>query len=128
MRLTRFASLLAVALAAVTLFAGGRVASIDAPSRSIARRGPLEISTAPASGSVAQAVEQERHDAETPERPLSLRLLLLAVVTSLVPLASFARARVGSHDGRASSPGAVLAVPLGTLTTHARHRDRLIPG
>ena len=102
MRLTRFASLLAVALAAVTLFAGGRVASVDAPSRSIARRGPLEISTAPASGRVAQAVEQERHDAETPERPLSLRLLLLAVVTSVVPLASFASARVGSR--RAASP------------------------
>jgi hypothetical protein len=97
-RLTRFASLLAVTLAAVTLFAGGRFASVDAPSRSIARRGPLEISTAPASGSVAEAVEQERHDAETPERPLSLRLLLLAVATSLVPLASFARARVGSHE------------------------------
>jgi hypothetical protein len=45
-RLTRFASLLAVALAAVTLFAGGRVGLVDAPSRSIARRGPLEISKA----------------------------------------------------------------------------------
>jgi hypothetical protein len=101
-RLTRFASLLAVALTAVTLFAGGRVASADAPARGTARRGPLEISTAPASGSVAEAVEQERHDAETPERPLSLRLLLLAVVASIAPLASFAGSRVAWS--KAASP------------------------
>ena len=95
-RLTRFASLLAVALAAVTLCAGGRVTSADAPARDVARRGPIEISTAPAPGRVAQAVEQERHDAETPERPLSLKLLLLAVVASVAPLARFARSRVAS--------------------------------
>jgi len=101
-RLTRFASLLAVALAAVTLCAGGRVTSADTPARAVARRGPIEISTAPAPGRVAQAVEQERHDAETPERPLSLRLLLLAVVASVAPLASFARSRVASRA--AASP------------------------
>ena len=97
MRPTRFASLLAVALTAVTLFAGGRVTSPGAAARAVARRGPIEISTGPASGSVSQAVEQERHDAETPERPLSLRLLLLAVVTAVAPLASFARSRVASR-------------------------------
>ena len=101
-RLTRFASLLAVALAAVTLCAGGRVTSADVPARAVARRGPIEISTAPAPGRVAQAVEQERHDAETPERPLSLRLLMLAVVASVAPLASFARSRVASRA--AASP------------------------
>jgi hypothetical protein len=101
-RLTRFASLLAVTLAAVTLCAGGRVTSADAPARAVARRGPIEISTAPAPGRVAQAVEQERHDAETPERPLSRRLLLLAVVASVPPLASFARSRGASRA--AASP------------------------
>ena len=128
MRLTRFASLLAVALAAVTLFAGGRVASVDAPS---AQHRPSR----PPRDQHCASVRQRR----TGGRARAPRCgdSRAAVVAQAPPLGGGHLARAGSRRspahtsdwrGRESSPGAVLALPLGTVTTHARHRDRLIPG
>jgi hypothetical protein len=94
---TRFALLLTVTLTAIALFAGGQAAQQDIARVDFARAGiasgPFKIGDNPADGVVAQAVELDRRESDTPARTLVHRLVLVAIVASLVVITLAARRR-----------------------------------
>lgn len=80
-RRTRCALLLALGLIAITLAAGRDISSGDS---SRARwNAPITVGSTSLAGTVTQAVDQDRRDADATQRTLSPRLILLAVVAAL---------------------------------------------
>ena len=92
-RRMRLALLLTVASTAIALFAGGQAAHADVARVGIAKSAPVKIADNPADGAVAQAVELDRREGEAPARTLVHRLVLVAIVASLVVITLAARRR-----------------------------------